>query len=145
MTSNALVIALDLEGTLISHASTLIPRPGLREFLDFCRDHFNRVVILSFVDADKGRAILHTLADSGHMPEWVRTIEYFQAQGGRPGAKDLRQLGVEPDHALLVDDQPQVMPREQLHRLIKVKEFKAPFDDDTEFLDALNRIRLLLG
>ena len=28
MTSNALVIALDLEGTLISHASTMIPRPS---------------------------------------------------------------------------------------------------------------------
>lgn len=27
---NTITLALDIEGTLISHASTLIPRPGLR-------------------------------------------------------------------------------------------------------------------
>lgn len=141
MTSNALVIALDLEGTLISHASTMIPRPGLLEFLTFCKDNAERVVFLSFVDEEKGRTILNRMADAGHMPDWVRTAEYFHAQGGRPGAKNLRQLGVEPEQVLLVDDQPQVLPSEQQHRLVRVVEFKEPFSAaDSELEQVQKRI-----
>ena len=138
---NMITLALDIEGTLISHASTMIPRPGLRAFLEFCGGKFNRIVFLSFVDEERGRVILNHMADEGHMPEWVRTAEYFHARGGKPGAKDLRQLGVEPDQALLVDDQPQVLPREQLHRLVQVPEFKVPFPANDQALDeAQNRI-----
>lgn len=134
-------LALDIEGTLISHASTMVPRPGLFEFLLFCRQHFERIVFLSFVDEERGRQLLNHFADHGHMPEWVRTTEYFHAQGGRPGAKDLRQLGVDPEQALLVDDQPQVLPKDQLHRLVQVPEFKEPFPaDDYGLADARSRI-----
>ena len=129
-----ITLALDLEGTLISHASTMIPRPGLFEFLTFCKEHFERIVFFSFVEEERGRAILAAMADSGYMPDWVHAAEYFHARGGRPGAKDLRQLGVEPEQALLVDDQPQVLPREQLHRLVQVPEFREPFDNDDSVL-----------
>lgn len=139
---NQITLAIDLEGTLISHASTMVPRPGLYEFLEFCCQQFERVVFLSFVDEERGRQILNIMADSGHMPDWVRSAEYFHVQGGRPSAKDLRQLGVEPDHALLVDDQPQVLPKEQLHRLVQVPEFKAPFSGDDHVLDEV-RYRIL--
>lgn len=141
MTAMPITLALDLEGTLISHVSTMVPRPGLYEFLEFCCQQFERVVFLSFVDEERGRQILNIMADSGHMPDWVRLAEYFHAQGGRPGAKDLRQLGVEPDHALLVDDQPQVLPKEQLHRLVQVSEFKVPLsDDDCALYESQSRI-----
>jgi hypothetical protein len=135
MTAPTTTLALDIEGTLISHASTMVPRPGLLDFLLFCRQNFERVVFFSFVEEERGRQILNTMADQGHMPEWVRCAEYVNAQGGRPGAKDLRLLGVDPSHALLVDDQPQVLPREQLHRLVQVPEFKAPFSADDRALD----------
>lgn len=142
MASKTTTVALDLEGTLISHASTMVPRPGLYDFLTFCRDNFERVVFFSFVEEIRGRAILNRLADSGHMPDWVRTAEYVHAEGGRPGAKDLRQLGVDPEQALLVDDQPQVLPREQLHRMVQVPEFKEPFDDNGSVLrDVMDTIR----
>lgn len=84
---------------------------------------------------EKGRTILNHMADAGHMPDWVRTAEYFHAQGGRPGAKNLRQLGVDPEQVLLVDDQPQVLPPEQQHRLIRVPEFKKPFAADDSMLE----------
>lgn len=132
-------LALDLEGTLISHASTMVPRPGLHDFLAFCHQQFERVVFLSFVDEERGRNILHSMVDSGHMPDWVRSAEYFHAQGGRPGAKDLRQLGVDPEQALLVDDQPQVLPRNQQHRLIRIPEFKEPFDPADQALITVQR------
>jgi hypothetical protein len=136
---NHITLALDIEGTLISHASTMIPRPGLYDFLVFCIENFERIVFFSFVEEGRGRAILNKMADAGQMPEWVRLAEYFHAIGGRPGAKDLRQLGVEPEQALLVDDQPQVMPREQLHRLIQVPEFKAPFSEDSTVLETARK------
>lgn len=134
-------IALDLEGTLISHASTMVPRPGLFELLTFCQQSVERVVFMSFVNEERGRQILNQMADQGYMPEWVRSAEYFHAQGGRPGAKDLRQLGVDPEQALLVDDQPQVLPPEQQHRLVRVVEFKEPFSAaDSELEQVQKRI-----
>lgn len=86
------ILALDIEGTLISHASTMVPRPGLFDFLLFCRQNFERIVFFSFLEEERGRQILNTMADAGHMPEWVRCAEYLNAQGGRPGAKDLSLL-----------------------------------------------------
>lgn len=57
--------------------------------------------------------------------------EYVTAIGGKPGAKDLRLLG-DPEDALLVDDQPHVVPLDQRARLIQIAEFKAPLGDDNE-------------
>ena len=38
-----------------------------------------------------------------------------------------------------MDDQPQVLPREQLHRLVRLPEFKAPFDEEPGALDNARR------
>ena len=124
-------IALDLEGTLISHASSMIPRPGLYQFMQFCRENFTRMVFFSFVEQERGRQILQQMVDAATMPDWVIGAEYVTAIGGKPGAKDLRLLG-DPEDALLVDDQPHVVPLDQRARLIQIAEFKAPLGDDNE-------------
>jgi hypothetical protein len=43
MKSKGIVIALDLEGTLISNAVSQFPRPGLYSFLEYCSKNFCRV------------------------------------------------------------------------------------------------------
>lgn len=134
-------IALDLEGTLISHASTMIPRPGLYQFMEFCRNNFTRTVFFSFVEQERGRVVLQQMVDAGNMPDWVLETEYVTAIGGKPGAKDLSLLGVEPENALLIDDQLHVVPIEQRSRLIQIAEFKAPFSDEG---NELERVRLIL-
>ncbi len=136
-------LALDIEGTLISHASTMIPRPGLYVFLEFCKTHFQRIVFFSFVDEEPGRRLLSQMVTAGHMPHWVLQTEYVTAIGGRPGPKNLALLGVDPECALLVDDQPQTIPLDQRHRLIQVAEFKAPFPYDDQELE-LTQKRLLM-
>ena len=73
--------------------------------MEFCRNNFNRVVFLSFVEQERGREILQQMVDSGNMPDWVLETEYVTVIGGKPGAKDLRLLGVDPENALLIDDQ----------------------------------------
>ncbi len=133
-------IALDLEGTLISHASSMIPRQGLYQFMEFCRDSFSRIVFFSFVEQERGREVLQQMVNVGSMPGWVTEAEYVTAIGGKPGAKDLCLLGVKPENAILVDDQPHVVPVEQRHRLIQIAEFKSPYADDRE----LERVRQIL-
>jgi hypothetical protein len=43
------VLALDLEHTLISDAARADPRPGLAEFLTFCHERFERIVLFDAV------------------------------------------------------------------------------------------------
>ena len=46
---NIKVLALDLERTLISDAMNREPRPGLFSFLQFCVQHFERVILFTSV------------------------------------------------------------------------------------------------
>jgi hypothetical protein len=51
------VLALDLEGTLISNAISQIPRPGLYLFLDNCSQKFDRIVIFTAISEKRFRII----------------------------------------------------------------------------------------
>ena len=42
-----IVVAIDLEGTLISNAVSQFPRPGLYYFLEYCYKNFDRLVIFT--------------------------------------------------------------------------------------------------
>jgi hypothetical protein len=95
-------LALDLEGTLISNAVSQFPRPGLRAFLDWAGETFERVVFYSAVDEPLGREILARLVDEGDAPEWVNEAGYYEAVDGQ---KDLRRV-CETGRVLLVDDYP---------------------------------------
>ena len=75
------VIALDLEGTLISNAMSQFPRRGLRQFLDFCGWAAPRVVVYTAVREARARTILCTLVREGTAPAWFGDIEYIQWSG----------------------------------------------------------------
>ena len=75
------VIALDLEGTLISNAVSQIPRPGLYKFLELCRSITNRVVIFTSVGEEVFRSIAKELVKEGYAPEWFAEMEYIQWEG----------------------------------------------------------------
>jgi hypothetical protein len=47
------VLALDLEGTLISNAVSIFPRPGLYNFLEFCHDTFDKIVLFTSVSEER--------------------------------------------------------------------------------------------
>ena len=71
------VIALDLEGTLISNAVSQIPRPHLQAFARFCYERFARIVLFTAVPAARCRQILATLADESALPpEFVERCAY---------------------------------------------------------------------
>ena len=85
------VLALDLEGTLISNAMSQIPRPGLHAFLSRCRELFTRIVMFTTVDEASFRKIEQSLVEEGFAPDWFATLKYVQWHGE---TKDLRCPGV---------------------------------------------------
>jgi hypothetical protein len=99
------VLALDLERTLIDDALSGCPRPGLREFLAFCRDRFGRLAVFSTVEEADAREVLSELAGRGYVPpELLGRLEYV---GGCGEHKDLAFVpGAAPAEVLLVDDDP---------------------------------------
>jgi hypothetical protein len=119
------VLALDLEGTLISNAVSCFPRPGLYAFLEFCRDHFPRVVLFTTVPEARVRPILDTLVAEGTAPSWLSQIECVSWSGP---IKDLRFIGnVEADHALLVDDLESYVHPQQRAQWVPIALFAAPY------------------
>ena len=75
------VIALDLEGTLISNAVSQISRPGLYSFLDYCYNNFDRIVIFTAVKELKFREIGKTLLEHNKVPNWFPDLEYIDWKG----------------------------------------------------------------
>ena len=96
------IIALDLEGTLISSESTRIPRPGLFEFLTWCYSNFERVVIFTAVREKTVREIANELINLKQVPKRFRNIEYIIWEGDE---KDLNFIpNVHPTEVIIVDD-----------------------------------------
>jgi hypothetical protein len=97
------VIALDLERTLISDAMRAEPRPGLFDFLAFCRQRFERVVLFTSVVEADAREIMEELDRGGLLPPgFLARLEYVDWSGEY---KDLRFISnALPEEVLLVDD-----------------------------------------
>lgn len=75
------VLALDLEGTLISNAVSQIARPGLFDFLEDCRKLFPRIAIFTSVNEERFRSIARLLTTEGYAPSWFADIEYITWSG----------------------------------------------------------------
>lgn len=135
------VLALDLEGTLISNAVSQIPRPGLIAFLTECRQLFPRVVIFTAVSEPRCRQVVRLLADEGTAPAWFRDVEYVRWSGP---TKDLAFVpNAAASQCLLVDDMRVYVCAGQESQWIPVRPFDAPYsDDDAELVRALDLLRL---
>lgn len=97
------VLALDLERTLIDDALHARPRPGLRGFLEFCHERFERVALFTTVEVTDARDALDGLARAGHLPlRFLDRLEYVAWCGQY---KDLSFIpSAAPGEVLLVDD-----------------------------------------
>lgn len=133
------VIALDLEGTLISNAVSQIPRPHLHAFARFCCERFARIVLFTAVPGDRCHQILATLTDEGVLPRaFVERCEHVSWSGPY---KDLRFVeGADPRAVLLVDDQEPCVHPEQRDRWIAVHEFAPPYPASDDGLERLMEI-----
>jgi hypothetical protein len=133
------VLALDLEGTLISNAVTQFPRPGLRDFLDRCHVLVPRLVMFTTVREQRFRTIATTLVAEGSAPGWFQTMEYINWEGP---TKDLAFIvGADLARTLLIDDCSEYVHPGQESNWLSIEQFAAPYgDEDRE----LSRVLSLL-
>ena len=138
------VLALDLEGTLISNAVSQIARPGLFNFLTRCKELVPRVVMFTTVPERRFRQIAMLLVDEGQAPDWFAELEYVSWSGP---TKNLNFIhGTEVHQALLVDDFEAYVHPGQEQQCVLAEHFDYPYrDTDTGLAEALNVLDQKLG
>lgn len=133
------VLALDLEGTLISNAASQFARPGLLHFLEFCWRVVPRRVIYTGVSEERFRAAARTLVAEGSAPPGFELLEYISWE---PPHKDLSFVpGTDPTRVGLLDDSEDLVRPDQKACWIPIRTWEPPYPtDDTE----LERVREVL-
>ncbi len=136
-----MLIALDLEGTLISNAASCFPRPGLPGFLEFCRASFKRVVLYTAVSDRRVREVLRLMAAEGDIPEWFAGVEIVDWERGTPMLKDLRFIRrASLEHTLLVDDLREYVHPNQHDRWIPIQTWETPYPNTDRELERVERV-----
>ena len=119
------ILALDLEGTLISNAVSQIARPGLRFFLEEVRGQFDQLVMFTTVPEPLLRRIAELLVREGSAPLWFVEIGYTRWSGK---TKDLRFVSPKLGDALLMDDYRAYVHPGQEQWWIEAPLFGSPYD-----------------
>lgn len=133
------VLALDLEGTLISNAVSVFVRPGLFRFLTLCRPLFSRIVMFTTVRESRFREIARMLVDEGSAPAWFAEIEHVSWHGPTKDLAFVRDARV--DHVLLVDDIEQYVHPGQGDRWVAITCFDPLFaESDAELERVLEEL-----
>lgn len=132
------ILAVDLEGTLISNAVSQIPRPGLFPFLQYAHTRFSQLVIFTTVPEPLARRICGLLVSEEVAPEWFAHLPYIVWDGP---TKDLRFVVPEVGQALLLDDHaPYVHPGQESF-WVEIPLFGSPYADDDTGLE-LAKLRI---
>lgn len=133
------ILAMDLEGTLISNAVSQIPRPGLCRFLEAVNELFGRLVIYTSVPEPAFRTIAALLAGEGCVPHWFAQIPYTNWGGA---TKDLRNVSPTLGAALLLDDYKAYIHPGQEGYWVEASLFGSPYCASDNGLDAaLGKLR----
>lgn len=126
------ILAMDLEGTLISNAVSQIPRPGLYNFLQAVDQEFEQLVIFTTVPQSRVHAIARLLAGEGAAPPWFAGLECIRWSGA---TKDLRFISPTIGAALLLDDHHAYVHPGQEYYWIEAPLFASPYDQSDTGLD----------
>ena len=138
MKNDTEVLALDLEGTLISNAVSQFPRPGLFDFLAFCRSAFERVVVFTAVPEERLRRIAATLVGEGKAPAWFAGVEYIAWSGPFKDLSFIPDASVEK--CLLVDDSEGYVHPEQEEQWVRVRPFASPYSEEDRDLERVMEV-----
>lgn len=118
------ILALDLEGTLISNAISQIPRPGLKTFLEDMRAEFDQLVMFTTVPEERVRSISKLLVDEGCAPTWFSELRCISWSGK---TKDLQFVSRVIGSALLLDDHGPYVHPGQNHLWVEIPLFESPY------------------
>lgn len=133
------ILALDLEGTLISNAMSQIVRPHLKYFLEEVNVEFDKIVIYTAVSEEKYNEILSLLLKEKSVPDWFKDVEYIKWSGKH---KDLNYICNEIDNVFIVDDCEDYILPEQKLQWIRINQYEYPYsNEDNELLNILKVIK----
>ncbi|MGG2102680.1 NIF family HAD-type phosphatase [Stenotrophomonas sp. NRRL B-14846] len=130
------ILALDLEGTLISNAISQIPRPGLYSFLTGVQSQFDQLVLFTTVPEGRVRSIAELLVREGSAPVWFAELLYVRWSGG---TKDLAFVSPRIGEALLVDDHGPYVKSGQEHLWVEVPLYCSPYPPEDDGLKVAYR------
>ncbi|WP_323145433.1 NIF family HAD-type phosphatase [Stenotrophomonas maltophilia] len=132
------ILALDLEGTLISNAISQIPRPGLYPFLEDVHEHFDQLLMFTTVPEDRFRSIAALLVREESAPSWFAELRCVNWKGK---TKDLLLASPQLGSALLLDDHGPYVHQGQEHLWVQIPLFGSPYmPDDDGLRIALERL-----
>ena len=121
------ILAMDLEGTLISNGVSQIPRPGLFPFLEDMRIQFDELVLFTTVPEPLARRICDLLVAEGVAPQWFAHLPYTHWNGP---TKDLRFVTPDVGKALLLDDHSPYVHPGQESQWVEIPLFGSPYAED---------------
>ena len=137
MNNTIKIIALDLEGTLISNAISQIARPHLHSFLEGCKDITERVVMYTTVSEPRFRQIARLLVSEGAAPDWFASMEYVQWSGRKKDLAFISNANVA--ETVIVDDVEEYIEEDQRSQWVCIKQFASPYPDtDSQLLVTLD-------
>ncbi|MCB2425402.1 NIF family HAD-type phosphatase [Methylophaga pinxianii] len=144
------ILALDLEGVLVTNAISQFPRPGLMQFLCQCESLFGQdnICIFTSVREEKFKEIANTLVRENLVPDWFTKLRYINWVGEH---KDLRFVDEDINKVIIVDDYPPYIKQTQKHRLIEISQYLEPYShenpdfDDKELEALLLKLKIILN
>jgi uncharacterized membrane protein YheB (UPF0754 family) len=140
-----MILALDLEHTLISSAVSCFIRPHLNDFIEWSIENFDQVVLFTTVSSDRVKDIqnkFYQMGDTNKSFQELRCVEWPRTE-----LKDLSLVSENWQNVLMIDDFPEAYAIEaQRSQWIEIKPFD-PSVPDTELLKVRDKLtdRLNLG
>lgn len=132
------IVALDLEGTLISNAISQFPRPGLHQFLTHLKQLDIDLAVYTAVSRPRARHIMQQLAAAEDTPGWFAQLPLHTTD---TTTKDLTAIDDDPTRVWLIDDQPAVAHPDQTNHVIIIEAFDPPYPDtDTALAELLTQL-----
>lgn len=130
------VLALDLEGTLVSNAMSQMPRQGLFQFLEWAFAAFPRVELFTAVQAEEAREVIVGLVNLGDAPVQLAKIPIVTWSGRYKSLEFVEDA--DPAECLIVDDDEEWIRPEDRDSWVEIKLWETPYRAD----DELQRVRM---
>jgi len=136
------VLALDVEGTLISNAMSQFPRPGLKAFLAFCQQVFPEVVLFTAVSEPRTLKCMQTLVEEGSVEPEVASIVYIPWEGPKKDLSFVQKLYPDAslEEILIVDDLEEYIVPEQRSQWVPIESWVSPYVDTDRELERIQGV-----
>lgn len=132
------ILAVDLEGTLISNAVSAFARPRLAEFLGWASTRFAQVVLYTAVPAARAAVVLKRVTELDGVPAAVMPTRVLTQEGP---CKGLHHVDRDTWPILLLDDQAGAVCPDEVEQWVPIQPWSAPYANDD---DGLRGARQLL-